>query len=203
MFFRSTQPKPIAAPDARNAGRFAAPAVAKPANSSEPPAAERPAPPAASAGEGAYIEMKVRLHQQLLEIMNLQAIDKMQPDEFRREVGEMVRELLSQDKIALNAQERNRLVDDIIDELLGLGPIEPLLKDPTVNDILINTYAQVYVERAGKLEVTPVKFKDDRHLLRIINKIVAQVGRRIDESQPLVDARLPDGSRVNAAIPPV
>ena len=135
--------------------------------------------------------------------MNLGVIDKMPRDQFRREVGEMVRDLLTEEQIPLSLNERNQLSSDILDELLGLGPIEPLLKDPTVSDVLVNTYRQVYVERNGKLEHTPVKFKDDRHLLRIINKIVAGVGRRIDESQPLVDARLPDGSRVNAIIPPL
>ena len=135
--------------------------------------------------------------------MNLGVIDKMPRDQFRREVGEMVRDLLTEEQIPLSLNERNQLSSDILDELLGLGPIEPLLKDPTVSDILVNTYRQVYVERNGQLEHTAVKFKDDRHLLRIINKIVSGVGRRIDESQPLVDARLPDGSRVNAIIPPL
>ena len=149
------------------------------------------------------IETKVHLHQRLLDIMNLSVIDKMPRDQFRREVGEMVRDLLAEEQIPLSLSERNQLSSDILDELLGLGPIEPLLKDPTVSDVLVNTYNQVYVERNGKLEHTPVKFKDDRHLLRIINKIVASVGRRIDESQPMVDARLEDGSRVNAIIPPL
>ena len=150
-----------------------------------------------------FIEIKVHLHQRLLDIMNLGVIDKMPRDQFRREVGEMVRDLLAEEQIPLSLNERNQLSSDILDELLGLGPIEPLLKDPTVSDVLVNTYNQVYVERNGKLEHTPVKFKDNRHLLRIINKIVAGVGRRIDESQPLVDARLEDGSRVNAIIPPL
>ena len=149
------------------------------------------------------VDTKVHLHQRLLDIMNLGVIDKMPRDQFRREVGEMVRDLLTEEQIPLSLNERNQLSSDILDELLGLGPIEPLLKDPTVSDILVNTYCQVYVERHGQLEHTPVKFKDDRHLLRIINKIVSGVGRRIDESQPLVDARLEDGSRVNAIIPPL
>jgi pilus assembly protein CpaF len=136
----------------------------------------------------AYIDLKLRLHQQMLENMNLSVIDKMPHDQIRREV---------------NTTERNQLVTDIFDEFIGLGPIEPLLKDPTVTDILVNTCAQVFVEREGHLEMTPVRFKDDRHLLRIINKIVTAIGRRIDESQPTVDARLPDGSRVNAVIPPI
>jgi pilus assembly protein CpaF len=147
--------------------------------------------------------LKVRLHQQLLDTMNLGAIEKMPREDFVREVGELVRSLMDKDPVPLNHREKSQLVDDILDELLGLGPIEPLLKDPTISDILVNTHQQVMVERRGKLEPTAVRFKDERHLLRIINKIVSAVGRRVDESQPLVDARLPDGSRVNVAIPPV
>jgi pilus assembly protein CpaF len=151
----------------------------------------------------AYIDLKLRLHQQMLENMNLSVIDKMPQEQIKREVGELVRELLSKETVPLNTTERSQLVTDIYDEFIGLGPIEPLLKDPTVTDILVNTCAQVFVERAGHLELTPVRFKDDRHLLRIINKIVTSIGRRIDESQPTVDARLADGSRVNAVVPPI
>jgi len=151
----------------------------------------------------AYTDLKVRMHQALLEIMNLQAIDKMPPEQFRSEVGDLVRDLLGRERVALNQQERSRLIDDILDEILGLGPIEPLLKDTTVTDILVNTHRNVYVERYGKLEKTTATFKDDRHLLRIINKIVTAVGRRIDEGSPLVDARLADGSRVNAVCGPI
>jgi len=151
----------------------------------------------------AFVELKVSLHQRLLEIINLGAIEKVEPDEFRAEASELVKELLAQEQIPLNSVERSRLVTEITDEMLGLGPIEPLLKDATVTDILVNTYDSVFVERAGRIERTAVKFKDDRHLLRIIDKIVSRVGRRVDESSPLVDARLPDGSRVNAVIPPL
>ncbi len=150
-----------------------------------------------------YTELKMRLHQRLLDMINLSVIDKMPPEEFRREIGEMVRELLLEENKPLNHTEQNQLVDDILDELLGLGPIEPLLKDAGVTDILVNTHAQVFVERDGRLHLTPVRFKDDRHLLRIIDRIVSAVGRRVDESQPMVDARLADGSRVNAIIPPL
>ncbi|MFQ6017195.1 MAG: CpaF family protein [Kiloniellaceae bacterium] len=150
-----------------------------------------------------YTELKMMLHQRLLDMINLSVIDKMAPEEFRREIGEMVRELLVEENKPLNLTERTQLVDDILDELLGLGPIEPLLKDVTITDILVNTYEQVFVERAGRLEITPVRFKDDRHLLRIIDKIVSAVGRRVDESVPMVDARLADGSRVNAIVPPL
>jgi pilus assembly protein CpaF len=150
-----------------------------------------------------FVELKVGLHQRLLEMINLSAIEKVEPEEFRSEASELVKELLVQEQIPLNSTERSRLVNEITDEMLGLGPIEPLLKDPTVTDILVNTYRSVFVERGGRIERTAVKFKDDRHLLRIIDKIVSRVGRRVDESSPLVDARLPDGSRVNAVIPPL
>ena len=147
-------------------------------------------------------DLKVRFHQRLLDMLNLTVLDKVSMDELRREVGAVVRELLLEDGIALNSKEYNQLVEEILDEVLGLGPLEPLLKDDTISDILVNTYCQVFVERSGRLETTQVRFKDDRHLLRIIDKIVSGVGRRVDESQPWVDARLPDGSRVNAIIPP-
>ena len=150
-----------------------------------------------------YTELKMTLHRRLLDMINLSVIDKMAPEDFRREIGEMIREILVEENRPLNQSERVQLVNDVLDELLGLGPIEPLLKDATVSDILVNTYQQVFVERAGRLELTPVRFKDDRHLLRIIDKIVSSVGRRVDESQPMVDARLADGSRVNAVIPPL
>jgi pilus assembly protein CpaF len=148
-------------------------------------------------------DLKVTLHQRLLDMLNLSVIDKMPPEEFRREIGEMVRELLIEENRPLNLSERNQLVDEILDELLGLGPLEPLLKDNTITDILVNTYQQVFVERDGRLSTTPVRFKDTRHLLRIIDKIVSAIGRRVDESSPMVDARLADGSRVNAIIPPL
>ncbi len=150
-----------------------------------------------------YIALKVLLHQKLLENINFSAIDKLEPSELKLQIGEMVHELLAEEQVPLNMKERNQLVSDIIDETLGLGPIEPLIKDPTVSDILINTDCQVYVERKGVLELTPVRFKDEKHLIRIIEKIVSTVGRRIDESSPMVDARLKDGSRVNAIIPPL
>jgi len=150
-----------------------------------------------------YTELKMMLHQRLLDMINLSVIDRMEPEEFRREIGEMVRELLLEENRPLNLTERTQLVDDILDELLGLGPLEPLLKDDSITDILVNGYNNVFVERAGRLDHTPVTFKDNRHLLRIIDKIVAAVGRRVDESSPMVDARLADGSRVNAIVPPL
>jgi pilus assembly protein CpaF len=150
-----------------------------------------------------FVELKVRLHQQILDLINLSAIDQVDPEEFRAETSVLIKELLEKERIPMSSAERTRLVNDIIDEVLGLGPIEPLLKDSTVSDILVNTAHQIFVERDGLLEPVSVRFKDDRHLLRIIDKIVSRVGRRIDESSPLVDARLPDGSRVNAIIPPL
>lgn len=148
-------------------------------------------------------DLKVRIHQQLIDVMNLAAIETMTAEELKNEVGELIRELLTRDQVPLNQREKQRLTTEVLDEILGFGPLEPLLKDPTVSDILVNTSQQVYVERAGKLESTTVRFKDDRHLARIINKIVAAVGRRVDESTPLCDARLADGSRVNAVVPPI
>jgi len=149
-----------------------------------------------------YTNLKVALHQKLLEMINLSTIDRLTREQLMREISPIVSDLLSSDGIALNASEYVKLLDELLDEVLGLGPIEPLLKDPTVSDILVNTHKKVYVERFGQLEETPIRFKDDRHLMRIVQKIVGAVGRRVDESQPWVDARLPDGSRVNALVPP-
>jgi pilus assembly protein CpaF len=148
-------------------------------------------------------ELKVELHQALLGLINLSALDQMSREQIEAEVGDIVAEQLAKQNHALNQLERKQLVGDVLDELLGLGPIEPLLKDPTITDILVNGSQQVFVERYGVLEPTPVRFKDEKHLLRIIQKIVSAVGRRVDESSPLVDARLADGSRVNAVVPPL
>ena len=157
----------------------------------------------AFANRDSHTELKVSLHQQLLDLINLQALEQMSRQQIEAEVGDIVYELLAKQNHALNNAERKALVGDVLDELLGLGPIEPLLKDPTVTDILINGYAHVFVERYGVLESTQVRFKDEKHLFRIIQKIVSAVGRRIDESAPMVDARLADGSRVNAIVPPL
>src|SRR5215207_6732765 len=150
-----------------------------------------------------HTELKVALHQRLLDLINLQALDQMSRQQIEEEVGDIVAEELGKQNHALNHAERKQLVSDVLDELLGLGPLEPLLKDPTITDILVNGHAHVFVERYGVLEPSPVRFKDEKHLLRIIQKIVAAVGRRIDESSPMVDARLADGSRVNAVVPPL
>lgn len=150
-----------------------------------------------------HTDLKVELHQRLLELINLSALEKMSREQIEDEVGDIVLEELSKQRHALNNAERKQLVGDVLDELLGLGPLEPLLKDPTITDILVNGHDNVFVERYGVLEPSPVKFKDAKHLIRIIQKIVSAVGRRVDESSPLCDARLADGSRVNAVVPPL
>jgi len=150
-----------------------------------------------------HTALKVELHQRLLDLINLSALETMSREQIQAEIGEIVHEQLSLQKHALNLAERKRLVSDVLDELLGLGPLEPLLKDESITDILVNGYDSVFVERHGKLEPSSIRFKDERHLLRIIQKIVAAVGRRVDEASPYVDARLADGSRVNAIIPPL
>ena len=150
-----------------------------------------------------HTDLKVELHQRLLGLINLSALDTMSREQIEDEVGDIVLEELDKQRHALNQAERRQLVDDVLDELLGLGPIEPLLKDATITDILVNGHNSVFVERYGVLEQSPVRFKDERHLIRIIQKIVSAVGRRVDESSPMVDARLADGSRVNAVVPPL
>ena len=150
-----------------------------------------------------HTDLKVELHQRLINQINLAALDTMSRQQIEAEVGDIVYEELAKQNHALNNNERKALVSDVLDELLGLGPVEPLLKDPTITDILINGPSQVFVERYGVLEPTAVSFKDEKHLIRIIQKIVSAVGRRIDESAPMVDARLADGSRVNAIVPPL
>jgi pilus assembly protein CpaF len=149
------------------------------------------------------IALRLRIHERLLELLNLSVLDKTPRESLRAEIRGVVTQLLQQERRLLPPSQVEQLTEDVLDELLGLGPLEPLLKDPTINDILINTHNSVYVERHGQLEKTDVHFQDTRHLVRIINKIVAAVGRRVDESQPMVDARLADGSRVNAIIPPL
>jgi len=149
------------------------------------------------------LDAKVRLHRRLIEEINLSALDKLPEDEIRSHVQQLVAQYVLVERLALNTQELNDFVSEILDEMTGLGPLEPLLKDPTISDILINGHECVYVERAGMLEPLAVRFKDEQHLLRIINKIVSAVGRRVDESHPLCDARLQDGSRVNVAVRPI
>jgi pilus assembly protein CpaF len=150
-----------------------------------------------------YLDLKVELHRRLIDLINLAALEKMSRAQIETEIGELIHEQLALQKHALNHDERKQLVSDILDELLGLGPLEPLLQDSSITDILVNGHEVVFVERKGVLEKVETRFKDERHLLRIIQKIVSAVGRRIDESSPFVDARLPDGSRVNAIVPPL
>lgn len=150
-----------------------------------------------------YQELKFVLHRKLLDRVNLELLSSVAPERVRNEIRSAVAKLVEEEKTPLSIVEKDRIIAEVLDEVFGLGPLEPLLADPTISDILVTTPRLVHIERAGKLYRTPVQFKDDAHLLRIIEKVVARVGRRVDESSPLVDARLPDGSRVNAAIPPV
>ena len=151
----------------------------------------------------ALLDEKLKLHTKIIEEFNLTYLEKLSRDDLIRDIRPYVVEYVRTERISLNQKELDIFAAEIVDEMIGYGPIEPLLKDPTINDILINTHKTCYVERFGKLERTRVHFKDEAHLLRIINKIVAGVGRRVDESSPMVDARLPDGSRVNVAIRPI
>ena len=151
----------------------------------------------------ALLDEKVKLHARIIDEFNLATLEKLPREELIREVRSYLSEYAREERLTLNQRELQTFAEEVVDEMVGFGPIEPLLKDPTINDILINTHKQCFVERFGKLEQTTVHFKDEAHLLRIIQKIVAGVGRRVDESSPTVDARLPDGSRVNVAIRPI
>ena len=150
-----------------------------------------------------YFEIKSEIHKKLLTALNLDRVASIPKDRVRAEIGRVVERLLEQEKVPMTTAEQNRIVEEVLDEVLGLGPLEPLLKESSISDILVNRFDKVYVERGGRLQLTPVRFKDNAHLLHIIEKIVSQVGRRIDEASPIVDARLLDGSRVNAIIPPL
>ena len=151
----------------------------------------------------ALLEEKLKLHGRIIDEFNLALLEKLAPEELRRQVQAYVSNYVRAERISLNQKELEVFTSEVLAEMIGFGPIEPLLKDPTVNDILINTHKLCFVERFGRFEQTNVRFKDEAHLLRIINKIVSGIGRRVDESSPMVDARLPDGSRVNIAIRPV
>ncbi len=148
-------------------------------------------------------ELKFTIHRKLLDRVKLEVLSSVAGDRVRAEIRAAVVKLVEEEKTPLSLMEKDRVIEEVLDEVFGLGPLEPLLEDPTISDILVTTPKLVYIERGGKLYRTPVQFKDDAHLQRIIEKIVSRVGRRIDESSPMVDARLPDGSRVNAVIPPV
>jgi pilus assembly protein CpaF len=152
-----------------------------------------------------YFELKTQIHDRLLDLVDLSVIESLDDETLRRQISVLVSKILKEETsfMPLNSLERELLIKEIQDEVLGLGPLEPFLQDPTVSDILVNTYKRIYVERFGKLESTEARFKDNSHLMKIIDKIVSSVGRRIDESSPMVDARLLDGSRINAIIPPL
>ena len=152
-----------------------------------------------------YFAFKAKIHSRLLDILDLSIIETMDKTTLVSQISQVTEKILikESDNMPLNFSEREQIVSEIIDEVLGLGPLEPFLKDPTVSDILVNSYKQIYVERFGKLEATDARFQDNTHLMKIIDRIVSTVGRRIDESNPMVDARLLDGSRVNVVIPPL
>lgn len=152
-----------------------------------------------------YFELKAKLHNRLLDLIDLSIIETLDQNSLKSEIRDLSERVLREagNEVPLNFHEREKLFTEIQDEVLGLGPLEPLLQDPSVCDVLVNTHNQIYVERFGRLELTDARFKDDAHLMKIIDRIVSQVGRRVDESSPMVDARLIDGSRVNAIIPPL
>ena len=150
-----------------------------------------------------FAGVKTAIHRRLIQKLNLDRVGQLGRDAARAEVAQIVENLAAAEHTPMTLQERERLSQEVLDEVFGLGPLEPLLKDPTVSDILVNAYNNIYVERKGLLERTPVQFRDDSHLLSIIDRIVSAIGRRVDESSPMVDARLADGSRVNAIIPPL
>jgi len=170
----------------------------------QPPAAggARPAP-RPEAPRAQYLELKANVHKKLLNRLNLEALASTERARAEAEIKTLLFDLIAEEGIPLNMSEREMVYADIIDEVFGLGPLEPLLRDPSVSDILVNTAKHVYVERQGKLDRLPTTFQDDRHLMRVIDRIVSGVGRRVDDSSPMVDARLADGSRVNAIIPPL
>ena len=170
----------------------------------------RPAPPGrdprgphGEAPRPQYLALKVSVHRKLLNRLNLEALAQAERPRAEAEIRTLLFELIAEENVPLSMTEREGILSDIIDEVFGLGPLEPLLRDPTISDILVNTHKQVFVERNGLLERAPTTFQDDRHLMRVIDRIVSGVGRRVDDSSPMVDARLPDGSRVNAIIPPL
>ena len=175
---------------------------AAPATSQEP-APRAAKPPRWAPIDRGYQELKLRIHRELLERADLGNLARLDLDQATAELRGVIAQLIDEQAVPLSQRDRDQLGEEILHEVYGLGPIEPLMRDPDISDILVNTSRQVYIERRGKLEPTPVIFRDDAHLLLIIDRIVSKVGRRIDESSPMVDARLPDGSRVNAIIPPL
>src|SRR5712692_3853654 len=169
-----------------------------------PPSALASAAEASGGDPEGYQQLKAALHEQIVDRLDLQSLQRLSPAELRAELSRIVGSTVEAGtQLPLNRREREQLVQELIDEILGLGPLEALLRDPTISDILVNTFSTIYVERGGRLESTALRFRDNHHLLQTINRIVSRVGRRVDESSPMVDARLADGSRVNAIIPPL
>jgi pilus assembly protein CpaF len=168
-----------------------------------PPPPQRPGAASAIRASDRTFELKSQIHRKLISVLNLDRVSSLPKDRLRAEIGRVVEKLLDDERVPMTAIEQNKIIEEVLDEVLGLGPLETLLKEPSISDILVNRHDKVFIERFGKLSETSVRFKDDAHLLHIIEKIVSQVGRRIDEAQPIVDARLADGSRVNAIIPPL
>ena len=169
----------------------------------QPPSRPGGPPAAAMRAADRYFELKSEIHKKLIGVLNLDRVSSIPKDRLRSEIGRVVERLLEEERVPMTTAEQNKIIEEVLDEVLGLGPLEPLLKEASISDILVNGFGKVYIERNGKLALTNVRFKDNAHLLHIIEKIVSQVGRRIDEAQPIVDARLEDGSRVNAIIPPL
>ncbi len=198
---------PVAAPDLAPPPALAAPVAAEPSLLTPALPAEPKVKATAESSNpllsDKFLDAKVRLHRRLIEEVNLSALEKLPEDEMRSHIQQLVTQYIVVERLALNTNELNAFVSEILDEMTGLGPLEPLLKDPSISDILINGHEATFVERGGLLEPVACRFKDEAHLLRIINKIVSAVGRRVDESHPLCDARLLDGSRVNVAVRPI
>jgi pilus assembly protein CpaF len=182
----------------------APPSLGPKASPGAPPSGPAARPPARQdAPRPQYLQLKANVHRKLLNRLNLEALAAVDRARAEGDIRTLLFELLGEESQPLSMAEREQILSDILDEVFGLGPLEPLLRDPTINDILVNTHKQVYVERGGMLERMPASFQDDKHLMRVIDRIVSAVGRRVDDSSPMVDARLADGSRVNAIIPPL
>jgi pilus assembly protein CpaF len=192
---KTTQARPTPATSLENG--------AGPVAALDTPASPKKTNGAAPDDKHSSLDVKTRIHRLLLERLNLSNLDRLDRGEVNRTIADVVKDLLEQEAVPLNVEERDRLITQVIDEIFGLGPLQPLMDDPSVSDVLVDTYSRVIVERNGKLYDTDVRFQNDRHLMQVIDRIVSGVGRRIDDSSPMVDARLQDGSRVNAIIPPL
>jgi len=209
LFSRSSNTataEPVLPPATPDAASAEAPKPAAPVEPKVQLAPQRPSiiAPAAPTERQIYMtQLRVRIHQQLVERLDLQNLRTMSPDVVRQEVRMLIRELCQNEKGLLSSAEQERLMDEVMDETFGLGPLESLLKDPSISDILVNRWDRIYVERRGRVELSDTRFRDNSHLRQIIDRIVGAVGRRIDETMPMCDARLQDGSRVNAIIPPL